>query len=71
MILLLILLPILTGRLSIENALPANKGEPRLVYLSLDPAAKDDKKKDDKKSKKKPELTFDRWLFQISFTYVF
>ena len=39
-------------RLSIEDALPPNKGEPRLVYLSLDSSGKDDNKKDEESSRK-------------------
>ena len=56
-------------RLSIEDALPPNKGEPRLVYLSLDSSGKDDKKKDEKsskKDKKKAELKYQGKAFKGS-----
>ena len=51
-------------RLSIEDALPPNKGEPRLVYLSLDPSTKDEKKKGDKTAKKKTELKYQGKAFK-------
>jgi hypothetical protein len=51
-------------RLSIEDALPPNKGEPRLVYLSLDTSTKDEKKKGDTTSKKKPELKYQGKAFK-------